>query len=525
MRRKKLLNGVCILAVAAMLTSQCGYAEAIVDGEDVVVSDDAAGEVIGDAPEETQAPVDDSLVEDMDDLVDEGTVEVIAEGDTLEQVQADEAAIEAAQQQLQEILEGASLVLPKADPELIRQYFNLLNQVDSTAGSDGELEISEVIKGILEPMGYEIADDNFHEGVLNKDGVDVPGLNILAERGANMENMGDDMIILCAHYDTPSDRAPELDENGEPISDESAGLMNQESFGGAANEEETAAGNEEDASASDGGAEAASAEEAETEPAEGETEADPTETGADMASGKAGAAVLMAAATILADVDTGVDICFVFLSGEEDGWFGSKAFVRDLGYYMDNRVKAVINVDNIGAPLENFPYQLGTVDGLANAPASKLSAAYLMEQTDMAAQALTDAVGMLKSDLAADTMTVEASQEAQAVVTPWSIVEKKLSGHKAFAEAGYPSVSIFQDLENPVQSIDDLAAGLMADAEMSVSTEESQDAEETEEAPETEAETGDAEDKGSLKEPEYESLAQVVDVICQVAGSYMQPEK
>ena len=183
-----------------------------------------------------------------------------------------------------------------ANPERLQEHLDAMTEVDSPTGSDGELTVAAYIETKMGEMGYTVQEQAFHEGVLNEDGVDAPGINILAERGANsQENRKKDIFLVVTHYD--SKRSPSED--------------------------------------------------------------DP------FANDKSGAAALIEAARILSEVVTDTDICFVFLSGQEDGGYGAQNFIGSLSEENRSRISGVLSVERVGYDSDT-PYVLKTLTGESN---------------------------------------------------------------------------------------------------------------------------------------------------------------
>ncbi|MBP3873934.1 MAG: M28 family peptidase [Lachnospiraceae bacterium] len=184
-----------------------------------------------------------------------------------------------------------------ANADRIQEYLDSMTQVESPTGSDGELTVAAYIETKMGEMGYTVQEQAFHEGVLNEDGVDAPGVNILAERGANSQtNRKRDIFLVVTHYD--SKRSPAED--------------------------------------------------------------DP------FANDKSGAAALIESARILSEVVTDTDICYLFLSGEEDGGYGAQNFIASLSPDNRSRISGVLSVERVGYDSDT-PYVLKTLTGERNA--------------------------------------------------------------------------------------------------------------------------------------------------------------
>lgn len=184
-----------------------------------------------------------------------------------------------------------------ANTERVQEYLDAMTQVESPTGSDGELTVAAYIETKMGEMGYTVQEQAFHEGVLNEDGVDPPGVNILAERGANSQkNRKKDIFLVVTHFD--SKRSPSED--------------------------------------------------------------DP------FANDKSGAAALIESARILSEVITDTDICFLFLSGQEDGGYGAQNFIASLSGENRSRISGVLSVERVGYDSDT-PYVLKTLTGESNA--------------------------------------------------------------------------------------------------------------------------------------------------------------
>ncbi len=315
------------LALAVLTAGNAAMAEddAISVGSDADSDSSDTGEsdpgpLVEDSGEEVQVNlgVDMDTLQDAMDSGDRQTVEQIASiGDLQNQMEDSDSgiALDASyrddSERVQELYNSLSLsinresetelnespgLLPAADSARIQESLYALTQVDDPTGSDGELTIGSYIKDTLSGLGYTVQAQAFHEGVLNEDGIDPPGVNILAERGANSQkNRKKDILLVVTHYD--SKRHPDED--------------------------------------------------------------DP------FANDKTGAAALIETARILAQVVTDTDICFVFLSGHEDGGYGAEKFLASLSEENRSRITGVLCVDRVGYDSDT-PYVLRTMSGESN---------------------------------------------------------------------------------------------------------------------------------------------------------------
>ncbi len=210
----------------------------------------------------------------------------------LEDLQLDEGDADEIETELSE----SPGTLIAANSDRLQEHLDYMMQVESPTGSEGELTVAAYIEAKMDELGYTVQEQAFHEGVLNEDGVDAPGINILAERGANSQtNRKKDIFLIVTHYD--SKRSP---EEGDPFAND-----------------------------------------------------------------KSGAAALIETARILSDVVTDTDICFVFLSGEEDGGYGAQNFINSLSEENRSRITGVMSVERVGYDSDT-PYVLKTLTGEAN---------------------------------------------------------------------------------------------------------------------------------------------------------------
>ena len=186
--------------------------------------------------------------------------------------------------------------LEDAQPDRIRASLDSLLQTPSPTGSEGELVIAQYIEYRMKELGYAVQEQAFHEGVLNEEGIDPPGVNIIAERGADAkQNRTGDILLLVTHYDS---------KRGAGASDP-------------------------------------------------------------YANDKTGAAVLLETARILANIETDTDLCFLFLSGQEDGGFGAQRFIESLSEENRSRIRHVVTVDRVGYDT-GMPVVVGRLTGEVN---------------------------------------------------------------------------------------------------------------------------------------------------------------
>ena len=377
-------------------------------------------------------------------IEDDGEEVVDQSGASLEELQAQEAAAETPQTEAPQILTDEDPTLERASADMLQLYLDGLTGMASPIGSDGELEIGQYIKSAMENMGYEISEQNFHEGFLNANGVDAPGINIIAERGADAENRHSDILIISTHYDSKS-----FPEEGDPFSND-----------------------------------------------------------------KTGAAVLLEMARILSGVETDTDICFLFLSGEEDGLYGSANFVRTLGEEYNGRIAGVIDVERVGYT-GDFRYVLKTVDQKENTLGNLLreeAASYGPVDADTPeAIGLQADPGVAGNDLESHAEGNAAGQDETEAQNwwDWQYLADEAATQKSFADAGIMAVTVSQDTAEAEKNAEENAGD-----ELKTPDEKSE---------ETDSETTDSEAIGNAEEmkPEITRLQQITDILASVVARIM----
>ena len=191
---------------------------------------------------------------------------------------------------------------------------------------------------------------------------------------------------------------------------------------------------------------------------------------------RTGTCALLETARVLQNMTTDTDICFVFLSGEEDGLYGSKQFVSTLSDEMKARIRGVLDVERAGYVPETF-YVLANSDGQDNDVTARVrQAAFSIEEEAAAAaldgiqaengtaaadggvraesaaedgsQAGKTAAEGTQAGSAADRIAADSEAETesgeQVAPAPWDCIkDQKLSEH-SFAEAGFPAAALTQ---------------------------------------------------------------------------------
>ena len=322
------------------------------------------------------------------------------ESGSAEGMTAAEAARTLAMEQAREkaqLLSMDVIDLPQADTEYINTYLEELKSVDSPTGSDGELILADYIMQTLGAYGYQVSTQEFHEGFMNEDMIDVPGMNVIVERVGDSELADGHYLLVCAHYDSKTDPDPE----------------------------------------------------------------DP------FASDKTGAAVLMETARLLANIPTADNLCFLFLSGEEDGHYGSQSFVEYLPDDIKAKVDGVICLGELGYTADQ-PYILGTYDAEPGTIGENLMAASVLEvDMDICNVALQD----------------------------------KETARVFFASDNMPAVDLFQDVNNFYADRTGYSGAVI----------------ESEEAPEGE--------HILFGDPDPAALAKIANVLARTVSFYMDPRQ
>ena len=191
---------------------------------------------------------------------------------------------------------------------------------------------------------------------------------------------------------------------------------------------------------------------------------------------RTGACALLETARVLQNIKTDTDICFVFLSGEEDGLYGSKHFVNVLSDEMKARIRGVLDVERVGYVPETFCV-LANSDGQDNDVTARVrQAAFSIREEAAAAvpdgiqaenetaaadggvraesaaedgsQAGETVAEGMQAGSAADQIAADSEAETesgeQAAPAPWDCIkDQKLSQH-SFAEAGFPAAALTQ---------------------------------------------------------------------------------
>ena len=295
--RRWMAAALALVMIFSNVPARTGFAEEIVPEGDEFFPEEFEEEEMDDQDwavdvgyeDDGQEDPEYSEFEDQEDadffeLIEENDMEVVtvSEGGDYEEIQTAESEADAAAEKVKELMDGVPLLLEVADPERIRTYLDELSAVPSPIGSDGELETASYIEKMMSSFGYTISEQHFHEGFLNEEYTDMPGVSIIAERGANSENRTNEIVLICAHYDSKT----KPDEN------------------------------------------------------------DP------LANDKSSAAAVLECARILSTVESNVDLCFLFFSGEEDGYYGSLRLAEGLTEEIRNRIKCVIYVGSVGYRME-----------------------------------------------------------------------------------------------------------------------------------------------------------------------------
>lgn len=329
---------VGVILAAAMALSQMAavpaFAEEVIAEEDEVIADEemeitidegTGGDDVASFEEGPDVVAEDQEGLSFDQLIEDGGMEVVtvSDGADYQEVLTAESEADAAAEKVRELMDGVPLLLESADRDRISTYLEEMTKVPSPIGSDGELEVGAYIEEKMRSFGYTVSKQNFHEGFLNRDYVDVPGVNIIAERGANgrLTDRTQEIILIGCHYDSK------------------------------------------------------------TEP----DEDDP------LANDKNAAAAVLECARILSTVDSNVDLCFLFFSGEEDGYFGSERLVEGLSEEIRQRIKCMIYVGPVGYVMKEEAPDQAQEDAGAASEAETAAAGMESADASVVAEAETQA--------------------------------------------------------------------------------------------------------------------------------------
>ncbi len=302
MRKKEIITKVSAAALACALTAtSLGMPTAVWAEEQLISDEEGNGTVYTDEAQDDEDGnvyvVD--LGEDDEDtdpnagqddeaelIIDDEENEIVtSDGALYDDVLAEEEREEAKRGEWLRLMEEGHLPMENASSTQIETYLEQLLSQENPTGSDGELTIAGYIESTMLKLGYTVEEQSFHEGFLNESYVDVPGVNIIAERGADSVERSQKILLIAGHYDSK------------------------------------------------------------TNPEEGDL----------FANDKSAAAVMLESARLLSALDTDLDVCFLFLSGEEDGSYGSKAFAEHLSDEQKARLAGVICLDTVGTRMAE-PY-------------------------------------------------------------------------------------------------------------------------------------------------------------------------
>ena len=293
----RLQSAMTCLLTAGLLLNASGFVSA-----DEIIPDDApdSDASVINIPEESMDGID----PDAPFIDDGGNGSELEDGISMEDLQE-------AEEPIMELVPKIDLI--DADAERIQVHLEKLMEVEDPTGSEGELTIAAYITEQMKALGYTVEGQAFHEGFLNVNGIDAPGVNLIAERGADaQEGRTRDIFLVVTHYDSKT-----VVEEGDPYANDKSGVV-----------------------------------------------------------------VLLEAARILAQEETDTDLCFLFLSGQEDGGYGAQAFIDTLKDDLRNRITGVLAVDHVGYNT-GMPNIIKTTSGEANKIASLVQEEGLWQEARM----------------------------------------------------------------------------------------------------------------------------------------------
>ena len=409
-----------VLALAGMPACSM-YAEDFA-GEIIPIEEDPSWQEQADIvlpQDEAAAPEEDNTYEEPGEFVIEDDAGWDGGYDDFDPgIQVREAEQQEALAQMASLFESEDFFLESASPQQTGEYLRELLSQPSPTGSDGELVIGRYIETTMEELGYTVTEQSFHEGFLNENMVDVPGMNILAERGADAPERTGKILVIATHYDSVTDaesEAPSVNAKSEA-------------------------------------------------PSAASKRPDP------LANDKSGAAAALELARICMSQQTETNLCFLFLSGEEDGGYGAQTFVQRLEeFYFTDEVAGVIYIGPAGyeADGETAPYVFSSAGGEnrlgdylfssaslreAMAPAD----AELLEEpvTETESEAVTVILTETESEAETESLTEDESEAETETLTeaetepvvPWTYVPDEKNRTGPFAEAGLQSIYFHQVL-------------------------------------------------------------------------------
>jgi len=167
------------------------------------------------------------------------------------------------------------------------------------------------------------------------------------------------------------------------------------------------------------------------------------------ASDRTGAVVLLEAARILSTVETDTDICFLFLSGEEDGLYGAQNFIASLDEATKARIVGLIDLEKVGYSPESFyilKNQTGEEDpGNQSASLLKQTGIDYFDDTEEESEPET-ALSESSEPETALSESSETETESGAVVAPepWDYVKDNRLTQSVFAKEGFKAVTLTQ---------------------------------------------------------------------------------
>lgn len=238
---------------------------------------------------------------------------------------------------------------------------------------------------------------------------------------------------------------------------------------------------------------------------------------------KTGVCALLEAGRILSSVVTDTDICFVFLSGEADGLFGSMNFINSLSDENKSRITGVLDVERVGYDPETV-YTIATLDGEPNAVGDLIQNTGIQYDRLMEQEDAEDDGNDIQLD-AADGLSAEDGAEAEETESEeelpekWSYIEDAGLSHTTFAQDSLTAAALTQYFPQS-----------MLDAALEEQEDQTESDEEDFEMDETEgmyAEDETEEDffmlDSSVPVPDSYLIAEASDVLAKAVSSVMDP--
>ncbi len=272
------------------------------------------------------------------------------------------------------------------------------------------------------------------------------------------------------------------------------------------------------------------------------------ESGDPFAADRSGTAALLETARILSSHVTDTDICFLFLSGEEDGHCGASNFVDSLNDETRARIRGVIDVERVGYAPFSF-YLLKDFDGEKNSAGELLREAGLrldarkekeaseaeaeggQEDADgETAPERTVSGGIVPDAISPMTETEPESLPGggEAVPAAWSYVKDSSLSQAIFGQAGFEAAALTQYVPGKPAGQESGEGDMTEQSETNVpNVPSASDAPETDGSADTgkgsEDQTHSGEEDEDMLRADPALIADVSDILADAVSSIMDP--